>query len=159
TDDDRDARAARRRNEGVVALPLDGDDALALVDQLFDDAKTDIAESADDDVSALRDAPDLERAAELGADEVVGKDGGERRHQGHAEQAQGADVGFLPATGGQLVATAHLRTRRDQADGAIERIDRRVLLHAVMEDEHADDDDGEQDARADLDRQIDLSDG
>ena len=96
-DDDRHAQPPGRRHEAAVGVHLDDHDALAVGQQLLDDAVADVAQPADDDVAAVGNAPHLQGAAEAGAQQVVGHDGGERRRQGRARDAQHADEDLQPA--------------------------------------------------------------
>src|SRR5205085_1450318 len=67
----------RRGDERIVRLAVDGDDAFANGDEFFNAAVADVAETADDDVAAIRDAANLERSTQSGANEIVGKNRGE----------------------------------------------------------------------------------
>ena len=62
-DDNRDAEPPGRRHELAVRRALDDDDPLLAANQFLGDAKTDVAQAADDNMAAVRDAAYFQRRA------------------------------------------------------------------------------------------------
>src|SRR5262249_45428062 len=108
------------------------------------------------DVTAVGDAADLQGAPQIGANEVIGKDGRERGDQGSAHQPQHADKSFLPAARFEFAAAVHVGASGNQADGPVKGIYQGVFFQSQMKNQHAHEDHRQQNPGADFDRQIDL---
>jgi hypothetical protein len=155
-DDDRGLQPPGSGDERVVGAAFENHHLFALAQQFLDDAETDVSQAADDEVTALGDATDFERAAEVGPDQIVGEQGGEGGGERGADQTQSADERLLPGARVDVVA-AHVGPGGEQADGPVEGVDKRVVLHAQMEHQHADEDDAKEQAGANLHRHLDRA--
>src|SRR5579871_1664526 len=74
-DDHRRSQPADGADEAIAGVALDDHDRFAVTQQFLDDTVSDGAESADDGVAAIGDAPYFESATETGAEQIIRENG------------------------------------------------------------------------------------